>query len=346
MGNKLFYISATIAGAMLLNGCATTSSTQPPQSSQPSPPSTQSAPPASQSAPPTSQSAPPGTSESESASSGTPTEAGAPGSPGQSQPSQSQSETESGMEAGGEQGQADASPTEDIPLEETEGDMAGTDEGLEGLDVEDAAGDEVLEEALEVFDTAGAAAQESETASEAGADVMLEDTGSAQAGSEAESAGDRAASGAGRPGAQSDAEELATLNRALDQALERFDGDILTERDTIANQENIEAGGLPGGGMEDEAGVPEGAAGTAPGSTAGTIGDSTDSGDGGIPASPGSRRQGDYRHTASADTIPPDLPDGSDDDVVARQIREAAMAETDPELREKLWEEYRKYKQK
>ncbi len=42
--------------------------------------------------------------------------------------------------------------------------------------------------------------------------------------------------------------------------------------------------------------------------------------------------------------IPPDIPDGRDDDVVARQIREAAQAETDPALREKLWEEYRRYK--
>ena len=32
------------------------------------------------------------------------------------------------------------------------------------------------------------------------------------------------------------------------------------------------------------------------------------------------------------------------DDVVARQIREAAESETDPELKEKLWAEYRKYK--
>ena len=39
------------------------------------------------------------------------------------------------------------------------------------------------------------------------------------------------------------------------------------------------------------------------------------------------------------------VPDGRDDDIVARQIREAAMKETDPELRDKLWEEYRKYKQ-
>jgi len=42
--------------------------------------------------------------------------------------------------------------------------------------------------------------------------------------------------------------------------------------------------------------------------------------------------------------LPPDSPDARDDDVVARQLREAAMAETDPELRESLWEEYRRYK--
>ena len=43
-------------------------------------------------------------------------------------------------------------------------------------------------------------------------------------------------------------------------------------------------------------------------------------------------------------TVPADIPDGSDDDIVARQLREAAMNETDPELREKLWQEYRNYK--
>ena len=42
--------------------------------------------------------------------------------------------------------------------------------------------------------------------------------------------------------------------------------------------------------------------------------------------------------------VPADIPDGRDDDIVARQLREAAMKETDPELRERLWEEYRQYK--
>jgi hypothetical protein len=35
---------------------------------------------------------------------------------------------------------------------------------------------------------------------------------------------------------------------------------------------------------------------------------------------------------------------GEDDDIVARQLREAAQKETDPELRKKLWKEYEAYK--
>jgi hypothetical protein len=39
-----------------------------------------------------------------------------------------------------------------------------------------------------------------------------------------------------------------------------------------------------------------------------------------------------------------DRPSGYDDDIVARQIREAAEKETDPELKERLWKEYEDYK--
>jgi len=35
---------------------------------------------------------------------------------------------------------------------------------------------------------------------------------------------------------------------------------------------------------------------------------------------------------------------GADDDIVARQLREAAEKETDPVVREKLWKEYNEYK--
>jgi hypothetical protein len=40
----------------------------------------------------------------------------------------------------------------------------------------------------------------------------------------------------------------------------------------------------------------------------------------------------------------PKLPDARDDDIIARQLREAAMQESDPELREKLWKEFERYK--
>lgn len=52
----------------------------------------------------------------------------------------------------------------------------------------------------------------------------------------------------------------------------------------------------------------------------------------------GGERQG------SASTVVKSVPTGDDDDIIARQLREAAEAETDPEIKEKLWTEYRKYK--
>ena len=43
-------------------------------------------------------------------------------------------------------------------------------------------------------------------------------------------------------------------------------------------------------------------------------------------------------------SIPDDIPNPQGDDIVAKQLREAAIAESDAELKEKLWEEYRRYK--
>lgn len=69
-----------------------------------------------------------------------------------------------------------------------------------------------------------------------------------------------------------------------------------------------------------------------------------------LPSSPGQQTLGqgggakEAKQTAVI-PVPADIPDGSDDDLVARQLREAAEQETDPVLREKLWDEYRKYKQ-
>lgn len=42
--------------------------------------------------------------------------------------------------------------------------------------------------------------------------------------------------------------------------------------------------------------------------------------------------------------IPEDIPSANNDDAIAAQIRLAAEAEQDPEIKKKLWNEYRKYK--
>jgi len=56
--------------------------------------------------------------------------------------------------------------------------------------------------------------------------------------------------------------------------------------------------------------------------------------------------EGTERDGQKVAKLPEDIPaDGSGDDVVGRQIREAAisMQETNPEAAEKLWDEYRKH---
>lgn len=98
---------------------------------------------------------------------------------------------------------------------------------------------------------------------------------------------------------------------ALERALGELDGEILDER--------IPTVGTPSG-PGNVASDPQGNA---------------------VPAPP--RAEPELAQTPSAPP-PPDRPDARDDDVVARQLREAAMAETDSELREQLWEEYRRYK--
>lgn len=48
--------------------------------------------------------------------------------------------------------------------------------------------------------------------------------------------------------------------------------------------------------------------------------------------------------TASSGKLPEDIPDVDNDDAIAKQIRLAATAETDPVLKARLWNEYRRYK--
>jgi len=72
-------------------------------------------------------------------------------------------------------------------------------------------------------------------------------------------------------------------------------------------------------------------------------GQGADSGEGAGPSAQGTG-SGQSAGGSSSEGGKVDL-DYRDDDVVARQLREAAEKETDPELKKKLWEEYRKYKE-
>jgi hypothetical protein len=146
------------------------------------------------------------------------------------------------------------------------------------------------------------------------------------------------------------AERRAVLDGRLEAGYAVFDGMILGERERAQRDADAAGAGVMGtrsGTGEDGEGA-EGAGeggqgnGDSPliiASNAGTPG----SGAGVMGA--GNGRQGEYdAENAAATYAPPeDIPSGDDDDVVARQLREAAMREPDPELREKLWDEYRKY---
>ena len=126
------------------------------------------------------------------------------------------------------------------------------------------------------------------------------------------------------------AERARVLDERLRKGYETFDGFILSEREKAQNESNSAGSAQPGadggGGssqyqpqtMQETAGDPSAVAGSPPSPTAG-------------------------RETAETFPAPDDIPSGRDDDVVARQLREAAMSEPDPALREALWDEYRNY---
>jgi hypothetical protein len=151
--------------------------------------------------------------------------------------------------------------------------------------------------------------------------------------------------------AQTSGEHVEGLDRDLVRSLEEIDGILLEEQQRLAR----EAGAAPGGSgagatAPGEGGTSDRTGGDASGdgSSAGT---DTTGGSEAMPAGGGETRgngesteAGGGTHGDDRSRVPPDVGDGSDDDIVARQLREAATEEDDPELRERLWEEYREYK--
>jgi hypothetical protein len=134
-------------------------------------------------------------------------------------------------------------------------------------------------------------------------------------------------------GAETDQERAAKLKQNLDAKLAEFDELMRRAREDAARDAAALRGGPAGGdGREPVA--------TENGRGAGGQADSG-SGIGNNPDLVGLNRGG--RASRPSGPIPSDIPSAPDDDIVARQLREAATRESDPVLRERLWEEYRKY---
>lgn len=152
--------------------------------------------------------------------------------------------------------------------------------------------------------------------------------------------GTRAAGGLegmeGMEGTLTRAEQVAILDRQLEQSTSEFDTLILEEQQRQRNADRQRA----------ERTTAEQAEPAGPGSSGQSpYQDDVALNEGG---SVGGGMGGAGRTTAPQNPAihkpPADIPEGNDDDVVARQLREAAMREPDPDVRERLWNEYRKYK--
>jgi hypothetical protein len=150
------------------------------------------------------------------------------------------------------------------------------------------------------------------------------------------------------------AEGVEGLDAQFDEALEEFDESVLGQG-SAAEEEGIDILNPMGGGSSGlESNEPifeEGDLGEAEGTgedaefaeraSEGAAGEMT-----------GSQTEGQQNSSSSSGgkgegnediiPIPDDIGDGRNDDIVLRQIRDAAMKEQDPVLREKLWDEYRR----
>jgi hypothetical protein len=143
-------------------------------------------------------------------------------------------------------------------------------------------------------------------------------------------------------------ERRAGVDGKLDASLGTFDDQLRREQQRTAQERDARAAGRPEGAAVDEAqhGAKQGGgrdrsgdlhSETAQnGDKAGQKGDEKGDKQAGGASMPNG---GGGASAANA------LPSGVDDDIIARRLRKAAEAETDPELKEKLWKEYRDYKE-
>jgi hypothetical protein len=159
------------------------------------------------------------------------------------------------------------------------------------------------------------------------------DAGSGGSGS---SAGQRTGGASTDVPARTTAERRADLDDKLDASLDRFDETLRGEQQRTAAERDAKSGARADGAVVDATSSGEGAEDNMRRNRAGDL-QST-----GLPDS-GQAESGQVQGGSGADAK--EIPSGVDDDIIARRLRRAAENETDPELKEKLWDEYRDYKE-
>ena len=131
--------------------------------------------------------------------------------------------------------------------------------------------------------------------------------------------------------AESSAERADRLGKELDESIGGFDEVLMEEQEEISSVGRNTEGF--GGGVEGDGGISLGQQST------NSTGGITVANSGALPQSPTSNMSDEQIR----ERTPEDIPVMADEDIIARQLREAALSEEDPELRDRLWEEYRKY---
>lgn len=153
--------------------------------------------------------------------------------------------------------------------------------------------------------------------------------------------------------AEEPADRLKTLDRQFNESLAAFDEMLLKELRLIqaasaGRMKGLADAATEAGRQAEEkggaAGTAEKGAGAEEKGGAGTEQAKTSDGRGkpGDPAGAGQAAGG--WGSGGTGTPPGSYTPSPDDDIVARQLREAAEKETDPELKAKLWKEYEEYK--
>ena len=147
---------------------------------------------------------------------------------------------------------------------------------------------------------------------------------------------------AGVPEATSDNDKVGKLDDKLNHTLVVFDGKMDKARNAVLNSTPppvVSTASTQGNTPEVVADLP--AATSAGGAKEKSKVESTESSGAN---SLGRSKMEKKKNEQVAMQIPEGVGDGQGDDIVAKQLREAAMAETDPKLRQKLWDEYKRYK--